>query len=163
MKKMIVILILVSTALVVYSCNFFASRKDKSKEQPYKEYIGKILTLNDDYILCERKDFKVPKEQYYIIKDDNSAGPIKIDLLKKGTTIKLSKAIHYNTGLSGIIGSYVVGRVFADGLKKEVDFFYMWGNKENDFSNGKNQTYFTFPKAIWQEKEDTTRYFIENR
>lgn len=159
---MTVLFTLVCIMAFLYTCNVFESRHNRTKKSPYKEYMNIPLILNDNYILCDESQFKLPKEKYFILKDDNRAGLHRVAKLPKGTIIVLNKAIQYHTGLSGVIGSYVVGKVYIDSLKEEIIFYCGWGHIYNDFKNGKRLRYWQFEKAIWQTTEDTTRYYTKS-
>jgi hypothetical protein len=162
MSKMIVI-ILVGICVILFSCGLFYSSSNKSNKSPFKENIGIPLTLNNDYLLCENPDFKDKNKRYFILFTNHLPHPyIKVDFLKKGTKIKLSKAIQSRNSLSGVVESYVLGTVYSEGLNKEVIFFKSWGELQNDFSSGKRQAYWSFEKAIWQDKVDTTKYYAKN-
>lgn len=159
---MALILIISALVLLYYSGCLSSENLDKSNKSPYKEYISKPLSLNDDYVLCENRNPKDPEFRYAILINEYiPADWFVIDTLSKGTEIKLTKAMQFRTKLSGVIGSYVIGTVYADSLKKEICFAYNWGTQENDFSTKKRKIYWSFPRAIWQEKEDTTKYYTK--
>ncbi len=145
---------------ILFFFGLFYSSSNKSNKTPFKENIGIPLTLNNDYVLCENLSLKDKNKRYFIFCTDHLPHPYtKVELLKKGTIIKLSKAIQSKTSLSGVVESYVLGSVFSESLNKEVTFFKSWGGLHNDFSSCKRQTYWSFEKAIWQDKVDTTKYY----
>ena len=145
---------------ILFFFGLFYSSSNKSNKTPFKENIGIPLTLNNDYVLCENLSLKDKNKRYFIFCTDHLPHPYtKVELLKKGTIIKLSKAIQSKTSLSGVVESYVLGSVFSESLNKEVTFCKGWGELQHDFSSGKRQTYWSFEKAIWQDKVDTTKYY----
>ncbi|TKB97422.1 hypothetical protein [Pedobacter cryotolerans] len=154
------LIILLSMGGILFFFGLFCRSSNKSNKNPFKENIGIPLTLNNDYMLCENLSLKDKNKRYSILFTDHLPNQYtKVELLKKGTIIKLSKAIQSKTSLSGVVESYVLGTVYSESLNKEVIFFKSWGGLYNDFSSGKRQTYWSFEKAIWQDKVDTTKYY----
>jgi hypothetical protein len=132
-----------------------------SNKSPFVEIIGKKLTLKRDAFLAKNLEEFSYEEIYYLSEDrKNIFEGVKIVAeLKAGTEIVIKSATFLKNGTSGITRSNVVGSVYVDALKKEINFEYEWGNFRYSLYEIDNDEYWTFPKAIWQEEQDYRKYF----
>ncbi len=136
-------------------------RKDVNDQSPFKELIGKTVTLQRDVILAKNIEAFYLEELHFITEDEELFdGVKKIAVLPKGTTITIESATFLTNGTSGSTTSNIVGSVFVKLLNKEMKFEYSWG-EYHLICLEEPCNYWVFPKAVWQKKQDFKKYFIE--
>ncbi|MGB3947928.1 MAG: hypothetical protein WBM13_08085 [Bacteroidia bacterium] len=159
--KIIAIAITVAILLVVGI--FYYVLKNKSTEvadkMPYSAILNKqLVTKTEAFIL--KIDPNVSNLKENVLKHDSSVvfGEQLLCKVPQGAILNISKAIHYTKSVSGITYSLLIGKVWIQELKKEIEFEYQWG--EHHFLCVEEPcNYWTFPQAIWQETADSTKYF----
>ncbi len=135
--------------------------KDVSKKNPFNDLIGANLTLKRDIILAKNlKEFYL-EQIYFLTKDEELfEGVQKIEVIPKGTKITIESATFHTNGTSGSTTNNIVGTVLVKKLMKEIQFEYSWGSY-NMICIEEPCDYWTFPLAVWQEKQDFKKYFIK--
>lgn len=160
MKKKILFFIVL---LLVVAGFFYFALKNKSTEvadkKPYISILNKqLITKNEAFIFKLHSDVINIKEN--VLKHDSSGvfGEQLLCKVPKGSILNISKAIQYTKSVSGITYSLLIGKVWIQEFKKEIEFEYQWG--EHHFLCVEEPcNYWTFPQAIWQETADSTKYF----
>jgi hypothetical protein len=156
----IAIAIIVFVVLALYEA-LRTKKKDVNDQSPFKELIGKTLTLKRDVVFAKNIDAFYLEELHFITEDEVLFdGVQKIDVLPKGTKIKIESVTFHTNGTSGSTTSNIVGTVFVKALNKEMKFEYSWG-KYHLICLDEPCDYWLFPKAVWQDNEDTKKYFIK--
>lgn len=160
MKKKILVFILLLLVVVGF---FYFVLKNKSTEvadkKPYISILNKqLITKNEAFIFKIDSDVINLKEN--VLKHDSSVvfGEQLLCKVPQGAILNISKAIHYKRSVSGVTYSLLIGKVWLKQFKKEIEFEYQWG--EHHFLCLEEPcNYWTFPKAVWQDKVDSTKYF----
>lgn len=153
----------------------FVTVKTKStsinKYEPFKEWVGKTVTLNKKTVLFKDKveiyhnssypymllDSLHPKWQY--VKEQKAIGDlVEINRFPPGTTLKLEKAIQYTNGVSGFSYPTIFGKIIVSG--KEYKTGYQWGEMDIAKKFDKVEKYWQFHQAPWQEEKDTAFYAL---
>lgn len=164
MKISTIIYILIGIAVFVVLALYQTLRtkkKEVNDQSPFKELIGKTLTLKRDVVFAKNIDAFYLEEIHFITEDEVLFdGVQKIDVLTKGTKIKIESATFHTNGTSGSTTSNIVGTVFVKILNKKVKFEYSCG-KYHLICLEEPCNYWIFPKAVWQEEQDLKKYFIE--
>ena len=123
--------------------------------------IGEKLALKREATFAKNLEEFAVEELYFITEEQNLfEGVQKITFLPKGTIFEITSATFHKNGTSGITTSNIVGTVFVKELNKEMKFEYSWGQLHFLYLE-EPCDYWTFPKAIWQDNEDTKKYFIK--
>lgn len=162
MKIIVVAIFVVLLGIVGF---FYFVLKNKSTEvsdkTPYTAILNKqLITKREAFILKIHSDVINFKEN--VLKDDSTVvfGEQLLYKVPQGSMLNISKAIHYTKSVSGITYSFLIGKVWIEELKKEIEFEYQWG--EHHFLCVEEPcNYWTFPQAVWQETVDSTKYFYK--
>lgn len=166
----IALVIVGSIGLLIFI--IYATVKTKStslnKYEPYKEWVGKTVTMNKETILFKDKiptndnsdypysllDSMHPQWRY--VDERKSIGDIKeIMRFPTGTVVKLEKAIQYTNGVSGSSYPTIFGTITVDGIDYKVG--YQWGERDLSKAFEKIEKCWFFHQAPWQTSAD--RYF----
>lgn len=153
----------------------FATVKTKStsinRYEPFKEWIGKTVTLNKEVVLFKDKvemnhnsdypyrvlDHHHPQWQY--IDEKKRIGDLEeITTFPAGTTWKFEKAIQYTNSVSGFSYPIMFGTIAIDG--KEYKTGYQWGEMDVGKKFDKVEKCWQFHQAPWQEEKDTAYYAL---
>ncbi len=135
-------------------------RKDVNDQSPFKELIGKTVTLQRDVTLAKNIEAFYLEELHFITENEELfEGVEKIGTLSKGTTITIESATFLTNGTSGSTTSNIVGSVFVKELNRKMKFEYSWGEYHFMYVDD-NKEYWTFPLAVWQKNQDIEKYFI---
>jgi hypothetical protein len=152
-RKMIWLAILVFILLVV-SIFYIAlrnTRSDVSSKEPYVRYLGEVMLVKPAYVV--KNEFPIVEENL-LVDDPNGYG--KALALTVGTKVKLTSAIHYRNGVSGVTHSLMLGSVQTEnGL---MQFEYYWG-RFHALCLEPPCNYWTYPQAFWQSDIDTVKYY----
>ena len=133
-----------------------------SDQKPYSAIVNKTVTLKRQAFIALNVEWNAYDNPYLICESDSdflSEVGTKYTL-PIGTTLIITEANVYTNGTSGFSSAYVLGSVYVKELKKEVPFEYRWG-KQNVVIYGDAIDYWTFPLAIWQEKELQGKFYFE--
>jgi len=153
----------------------YATIKTKSTSlnnyEPFKEWVGKTVTLNKETVLFKEKirmnsnsnypymllDSLHPQWRY--VEEQKTIGDIeKIIRFPVGTSLKLDKAIQYTNGVSGSSYPTIFGTITAHGMDYKVG--YQWGERDVSKAFEKIEKCWFFHQAPWQDKQDTTFYAL---
>lgn len=168
---------IIALVIVVVIAGFifilYATIKTKStslnKYEPFKEWIGKTVTLNKETVLFKDKipmnnnsdypymllDSLHPQWRY--VDEQKSIGDIEeIITFPKGTVLKLEKAIQYTNGVSGSSYPTIFGTITFEG--KTYKTGYRWGERDVSKAFDKIENCWFFHQAPWQDKQDTAFY-----
>lgn len=149
----------------------YATVKTKStslnKYEPFKEWVGKTVSLNKNTVLFKEKIRMNDNGNYpYVLLDDMHPKWQYVDELKivgdleeiarfpVGTMIKFDKAIQYTNGVSGSSYPTIFGTITANG--QEYKTGYQWGERDLE----QVEKCWQFHKAPWQEEQDTSFYSL---
>jgi len=153
----------------------YATIKTKSTSlnnyEPFKEWVGKTVTLNKETVLFKEKirmnsnsnypymllDSLHPQWRY--VEEQKAIGDIEeIIRFPVGTSLKLDKAIQYTNGVSGSSYPTIFGTITAHGMDYKVG--YQWGERDVSKAFEKIEKCWFFHQAPWQDKQDTTFYAL---
>ena len=153
----------------------YASVKTKSQSingyEPFKEWVGKTVTLNEETTLFKDKlqmnhnrkypymllDKLHPKWQY--VDEQKATGDLEeIARFPAGTTLKFEKAIQYTNGVSGWSYPTIFGTIKTDG--REYKTGYQWGEMDMGKKFDKIEKCWQFHQAPWQLEKDTGFYAL---
>ncbi len=169
----IALVVIGGIALLVFI--IYATVKTKStsinKYDPFKEWIGKTVTLKKETILFKDKlemnynneypytllDNEHPKWQY--VSEQKRIGDLQeVTKFPVGTTLRLEKAIQYTNGVSGFCYPTMFGTITIDG--KEYKTGYQWGEMDMGKKFDKVEKCWQFHQTPWQEEKDTAFYSL---
>ncbi|QIH31626.1 hypothetical protein [Sphingobacterium sp. DR205] len=172
-KIMGIIALVIIGGIVLLVFIIFATVKTKStsinKYEPFKEWIGKTVTLNKETVLFKDKvemnhnsdypyvllDSLHPKWQY--AEEQKAMGDLEeIIRFPEETILKFEKAIQYTNGVSGFSYPTIFGTLTSNG--KEYKVGYQWGEMSIGKRFDKVEECWQFHQAPWQEEKDTTFY-----
>lgn len=139
--------------------------------QPYKEWIGKTVTLDKETVLFKEKiregitrkypysliDSLHPSWEYLDFKVE-IGDAVKITTFPAGTKLKLEKAVQYTGGVSGSSTPIVFGTINEEG--KTYGVGYPWGKRDMTIDYIRIEKSWLFHKAPWQTDLDTTHYAL---
>ena len=153
----------------------YATIKTKStslnKYDPFKEWVGKTVTLDKETVVFEEKvkmnanskypyillDSLHPRWEY--IRDQEEIGDVtQIKTFPPGTKLSLEKAIQYTNGVSGSSYPTIFGTI-SDG-EKEYKVGYQWGKVDLNIDFIRTEKCWHFNKAPWQSEQDTAHYAL---
>jgi hypothetical protein len=152
-RKMIWLAILVFILLVV-SIFYIAlrnTRSDVSSKEPYVRYLGEVILVKPAYVV--KNDFPIVEENLLV---DDPTGYGQALTLTVGTKVKLTSAIHYCNGVSGVTHSLVIGSVQTQ--TGVLQFEYYWG-QFHALCLEPPCNYWTYPQAFWQSEIDSVKYY----
>lgn len=175
-KKIMGIIVLVVIGVIgLLIFIIYATVKTKSinisKYEPFKEWVGKTVTLNKETVLFKDKlstnhssdypylllDSLHPKWQY--VEEQKSIGDLEeIIRFPEGTIFKLEKAIQFTNGVSGFSYPYIFGTITIKG--KEYKTGYQWGEIKMGKKFDKEEKCWQFHQAAWQQEQDTAFYAL---
>src|SRR5690606_28416995 len=170
---------IIALVIVVVIAGFifilYATIKTKStslnKYEPFKEWVGKTVTLDKETVVFEEKvkmnannkypyvlmDSLHPHWEY--IRDQEKIGDVtQIKTFPQGTKLSLEKAIPYTYGVSGSSYPTIFGTI-SDG-EKEYRVVYQWGKVDFNIDFIRTEKCWHFNKAPWQSKQDTSHYAL---
>lgn len=157
--------IAIVVALIAIIGFFYFVLKNKSAEvgdkAPYSAILNKqLITKTEAFIL--KIDPNVSNLKENVLKHDSTVvyGEQMLCKVPQGSILNISEAFHYTRSVSGITYSLLIGKVWVEELKKEIEFEYQWG--EHHFLCVEEPcNYWIFPQAVWQETIDSTKYFYK--
>jgi hypothetical protein len=160
-----IIAIAITVAILLLVGIFYYALKNKSAEvsdkTPYSAILNKqLVTKAEAFIL--KIDPNVSNLKENVLKQDSAVvyGEQLLCKVPHGSILNISNAIHYTRSVSGITYSLLIGKVWIEEFKKELEFEYSWG--EHHFLCVEEPcNYWTFPQAVWQETVDSTKYFYQ--
>lgn len=153
----------------------YATIKTKStglnKYEPFKEWVGKTVTLDKETVVFEEKIRMVTNRNYpytlidslhpswqYLRDLEEAGNVVKITTLPAGTKLTLEKAIQYTGGVSGSSYPTIFGTINDGG--KEYKVGYPWGEQDIAKDHYKIEESWYFNRAPWQTAQDTTYYAL---
>ena len=144
------ILVFILLVVGVFYIALRNTRTDVSAKEPYVKYLGEVILVKPAYVV--KNDFPIAEE--YLVVDDSASSQALT--LANGTKVKLTSAIHYRNGVSGVTHSLVLGSVQTEnGL---IEFEYYWG-RFHALCLEPPCNYWTYPQAFWQSEVDTVKYY----
>ncbi|MBA5630311.1 hypothetical protein [Moheibacter lacus] len=146
---------------------------DVSDEQPFQNWVGKKVELNqeilifneklkshtDEYFPYEFTDSLQTKWQY--VSEQLRSGNedvAEIDRFPKGATFTIEKATLFTNGVSGSSNIYLFGEISNGEKTYEVGF--QWGEQSISRFLDDVDEQWNFPQAPWQNQTDTTYYAL---
>ena len=162
--------------LIIFAFILFATIKTKSTSlneyEPYKEWIGKTVTLNKETVLFIDKMYNYNNDYPYALMDSLHAQWPYIDERKNlpqsdleeiikypvGTKLTLEKAIQYTNGVSGSSSPVIFGTIIYN--EKSYKISYQWGERDVSKAFDKIEKCWQFHQAPWQDKRDTAFYAL---
>lgn len=123
---------------------------DVSAKDPYARYLGEVMLVKPAYVV--KNDFPIAEE--YLLVDDSTGSQALT--LATGSKVKLTSAIHYRNGVSGVTHSLILGSVQTE--KGLIQFEYYWG-RFHALCLEPPCNYWTYPQAVWQSEVDTVKYY----
>lgn len=175
-KKIIGIIALIAICgVVLFIFMIYATIKTKStslnKYEPYKEWVGKTVTLDRKTVLFEEKIRMTPNRKYPYTLTDNlhpsweslndlekKGGAVKITTFPAGTKMILEKAVQYTGGVSGFSTPVLFGTINDGETVYKVG--YPWGETDLNINFIKTEKSWIFNKAPWQTEQDTAHYAL---
>lgn len=168
--------IIVFVGIVLFILVLYQTIKTKStslnKYAPYKELIGKTVSLNNDIILFKYKNSSEVYNSNYPYFLIDSKDPVWISIpnfvelneietifeISKGASLKIENAIQYSNGVSGSSTPFIFGKITHDGIDYKISF--QWGEQSlsKKFDNIPESWYFY--QAPWQTVVDTSFYYL---
>lgn len=161
--------------IVLLGFIIFTTVKTKStsinKYEPFKEWVGKTVTLNKETALFKDKlnmkhnsdypyvllDSLHPKWQY--IEEQKAIGDLEeITKFPAGTTIKFGEAIQYTNGVSGFSYPTIFGTITIN--EKEYKVGYQWGEMNMEKRFDKVEKCWQFHQSPWQQERDSAFYAL---
>ncbi len=155
----------------------YATIKTKStslnKYEPFKEWVGKTVTLDKETVVFKEKVSMQPNNRYpYILLDKlhpqwqyvedrkNLPEPdlVEIHVFPAGTKFAIEKAVQYTNGVSGSSYPIVFGTI-GDG-EEAYKIGYQWGDRNLGRSFDRIEECWQFHQAPWQAEPDTTYYAL---
>ncbi|WP_163516999.1 hypothetical protein [Gelidibacter japonicus] len=153
----------------------YATIKTKStslnKYEPYKEWLGKTVTLNKETVMFKERDYMVLNSKYpYTLLDslhpnwqylhdlEALGDVVKITSFPAGTQLALEKAIQYTNGVSGSSDPILFGTVNHNGKAYKVG--YPWGKQDISKALDQIPESWKFHQAPWQTEQDTAYYAL---
>lgn len=144
------ILVFILLVVGVFYIALRNTRTDVSTKEPYARYLGEVMLVKPAYVV--KNDFPIAEE--YLLEDDSTGSQTLT--LAAGTKVKLTSAIHYRNGVSGVTHSLVLGSVQTE--KGLIQFEYYWG-RFHALCLEPPCNYWTYPQAFWQSEVDTVKYY----
>lgn len=168
-----IIMWVIAGGIALFIFFFYATIKTKSanvsRYPPFKEWIGKTVTLNRETVLCMEKDYLNVNRHYpYTLLDrlhpnwqcleQQDPDIEKIRVLPIGTKFHIEKAVQYTNGVSGNSYPRIFGTISENG--REYKISYQWGkrNLARDYDHIKECWY--FHQAPWQVQTDSAFYYL---
>ncbi|RAV28962.1 hypothetical protein DN748_11275 [Sinomicrobium soli] len=153
----------------------YATIKTKSTNidqyEPFKEWVGKTVTLDKETVVFEEKIRMVTTNKYpytltdslhpdwqYIHNMEETGDAVRITSFPAGTKLKLEKAVQYTGGVSGSSEPMLFGTI-NDG-EKAYKVGYQWGKTDLNIDFDKIEKSWLFHRAPWQEEQDTAHYAL---
>ena len=166
MKKLHILILAFVFIILVFVGFLYLTLRTKSKTvshlQPYSEVIGEKLILDTDVLLIKNLNHYVYVNSFLIVEKNQflSEEITEKHILKAGTPLVINGAKLFKNGVSGTTTGVVFGKVSTD--FGEIEFEYIWGNEHTTLSIDE-PNYFTFPKPIWKNENDTMdkRYLFD--
>src|SRR5690606_13662046 len=170
-----IVAIVILVVVIGFIFILYATIKTKSTSlnnyEPFKEWVGKTVTLNKETVLFKEKirmnsnsnypymllDSLHPQWRY--VEEQKAIGDIEeIIRFPVGTSLNLDKAIQYTNGVSGSSYPTIFGTITAHGMDYKVG--YQWGERDVSKAFEKIEKCWFFHQAPWQDKQDTTFYAL---
>ena len=153
----------------------YATIKTKSTSlnayAPYKEWIGKRVTLNKAIVLLKEKVPVVDYPDYpyvlldslhpqwqYVQEQKDMADVEEVAAFPAGTTLQLEKAVQFTNGVSGSSYPILFGTLNAKGNTYKIA--YPWGSMDIAKRMYKVDKCWSFHQAPWQDSRDTAFYAL---
>ncbi|SFO18195.1 hypothetical protein SAMN05421741_12436 [Paenimyroides ummariense] len=153
----------------------FTTVKTKSTSineyEPFKEWVGKTVTLNKETALFKDKQKMNPNRDYsymlldslhpkwqYLEEQKAIGDLVEITRFPEGTILKFEKAIQYTNGVSGFSYPTIFGSITSNG--KEYKTGYQWGEMDMAKKFDKVEKCWQFHQAPWQKEKDTAFYAL---
>lgn len=137
--------------------------------EPFKQWIGKTVTLQKETVLFEEKLKLHDNIEYsYTLTDDLHPqfthykniefNPDYIITLPAGTILQLEKAVQYTNGTSGFSYPHLFGTISANGKTYKIG--YQWGDVNQEKYFDKVDKCWKFHQAPWRTTPDTAWYAL---
>jgi hypothetical protein len=125
--------------------------KDISKKEPYKNVIGKRLTLKQEAIIVKNlPEFSKFSTNLLTRKGEPLfEGTSILHVLPKGTELTIFEFRSVSSGPSDYWTGYGKGKVFIKELTSEIDFEYVWGGTRFTYTTD-NSILFSFGTPLWE-------------
>ena len=148
-------LVLVVLGGLIYFGVWYAFRttsEDISHLRPFSKLIGKELKTIQPCFIALNYEHWVHENSYVIaMKQQKLSGNIKnLEELPIGSVLRIKKAKQFTNGVTGFKSTHLLGSVFLERLKKEVQFEFAWGSK--NYGTDLPGDYFSYSLAPWQEQ-----------
>jgi len=176
-KVMSIIAVVIAGGIGLFVFVLYATIKTKSTSldqyEPFKEWVGKTVTLYGETVLFEEKvkmnsdptypymllDSLHPQWQYAEERQHMPEPDLeKITVFPAGTKLKIEKAIQYTNGVSGSSYPTVRGTIIQDG--REYRMGYQWGHRDIGKAYDGIEKCWSFNQAPWQTRQDTAYYAL---
>lgn len=176
-KVMGIIALVIISSIGLFVFIVYTSVKTKStgisQYAPFKEWVGKTVTLNRETVLYKEKIPMNNNSHYpYILLDslhpqwryaqEQKKQPDpdleEISVFPAGSQLKIEKAIQYTNGVSGFSYPTLSGTITGNG--KIYKTSYQWGQMNIEKSMDKIEKCWYFHQAPWQERQDTAFYAL---
>lgn len=128
------------------------TQKDVTKKLPFSDFMDTELPLKREAVLVKNTTPLSYVKPYLLVAKGDQIHPEiteKYDL-PIGATIRLGRAVAIKNAVSGFSTNVVVGTIYVDELKANVEFEYVWGKEQFTLEPGAKRTW-KFPLALWQE------------
>lgn len=174
-KIMGIIALVIVGGIGLFIFFLYATIKTKStsldKYDPFKEWVGNIVTLDKEVVVFEEKvkmnsnskypyvllDSLHPRWEY--IREQEEIGDVtEIKIFPAGTKMMLEKAIQYTNGVSGSSYPTIFGTITDNDKAYKVS--YQWGEQDVAKSHYKIEKSWKFHQAPWQTEQDTAYYAL---
>ncbi|QQT27656.1 hypothetical protein [Sphingobacterium spiritivorum] len=177
-KKIVIILaMLAAGGIGLFIFILYATVKTKSTDistySPFKEWVGKTVTLKKEMFLLEQDKNQIeepvypyllidslhPQWQYAEAQKNNSNSDIKIiGKIPVGSKLSIEKAKQYTNGVSGFSQPALLGTL-KNG-EKEFKISFEWGDQNISKAMDGIEASWLFQQAPWQETKDTSYYIL---
>ena len=173
MKIVLIIISVIAGILLILYATVKTKSTSLNKYAPYKELIGKTLTLNEATYLFKDEASQIqdasyrytlvdslhPRWSYYQeAKEISEVNVEEILRFPAGVQFQVKKAVQFTGGVSGTSQPVIFGTIQYQG--KEYKVHYYWGVRDIDKAFRNIDQCWQFHKAPWQEKQDTAFYAL---